>query len=104
MGKCWSRVSIRDGKGITHSVDVLAESVYEAVALAVHQITDGPMPMARPNAMAQVRVEVLPETKGAVHELDLGKVFNFARSKSVLSPAEMVRRNRIRQLMGLEEG
>lgn len=63
MGACWSRVSFSDRQGIRHSIDVLAESLYEAVALALNQLTTGPMPIATPDATVGATVELLPETQ-----------------------------------------
>jgi hypothetical protein len=46
-----------------------------------------------------VPVELLPETKGTTHLINLGTVYTYARSNVVLSPADMVKRDRIRKLL-----
>jgi hypothetical protein len=58
-----------------------------------------PFPISNFDAATQATVELLPETKGTTHLLDLGTVYNYARSNSVLSPADMIKRDRIRNLL-----
>ena len=96
-------MSITDREGITHSVDVRAESLYEAVALALHQLTCGPMPIERPDATVQATVELLPETPtmAITHKVELNSVYVYARSQSAVSPASMAKRDRIRKLLEL---
>lgn len=103
MAACWSRVSLKDREGVTHSVDVLAESLYEAVALAVHQLTCGPLPIERPDATVKATVELLPDTSvnRITHEVELNSVYVYARSQSAKSPAIMAKRDRIRKLLEL---
>jgi hypothetical protein len=102
MSASWCRVSFQDRDHIAHVIDVLATSLYEAIALAVHGLKNCPFPVSNFDAATQATVELLPESKGTTHMLDLGTVYNYARSNAVLSPADMVKRDRIRKLLNFE--
>jgi hypothetical protein len=57
MARC--RVSFSDSEGLEHSAEVEAESLYEAVALAIADFRDDPLLRDRPGSMTEFTVAVL---------------------------------------------
>lgn len=86
-------VSFTDHEGIRHSVDVQAETVYEAVALAMaafgeHQCMPGPA--------SQMEVEA--RSPSVTHRVNMAKVRDWLGA-SAKSPREKVIKDRLKGLM-----
>ena len=94
------RVTIQDLDGVAHTVEVTANSLYEAVAQAlvairgrdwVTGIADG-LPVKV--SVTEVRVE---------HEVKLGEFTKWLERKGG-SPRDVIQRQRIREILGMEMG
>ena len=91
------RVTIRDVEGVSHTVEVTAATLYEAVAqgLAAVRGNDWVAGIAQGNvvkvSVADVRVE---------HEVKLGD-FSKWLDRTGVSPREVSDRKRIRSILGL---
>jgi hypothetical protein len=93
------RVTIRDIDGVSHTAEVMAASLYEAVAQGlaairgnewVAGIGDGPLNVVKVS-VADVRVE---------HEVKLAD-FTSWLERSGRSPREVTQRQRIRSILGM---
>lgn len=71
MGISRCRVSYLDPEGLDHAVEVEAESLYEAVALAVAEFRQGEIISAAPGPMTEFCVTV-PKTHRAPDTLQQG--------------------------------
>jgi hypothetical protein len=91
------RVSCVDLGGIEHAVEVSASSLYEAVALALGIFRDNEWieGVGRGQALISVKVKH-PETEHTVRVQD----FERWLEATPRSPAEMVLKNRLRELLG----
>jgi hypothetical protein len=98
------RVSYRDIERIEHTVEVTAGSLYEAVALAVARFRrDDGWAMCPPCPGCEFRVKVLPDLP-VTYSISLKKVETFAVHDTVAGPQDILRKERIRQLLGFESG
>jgi hypothetical protein len=96
------RVSYRDLEGIEHSVEVTADSLYEAVALAVDRFRrDDAWAICPPGPGCQLQVRVIPDSP-ITHTVSLKKVETFALHGTAAGPKDILRKERIRQLLGLD--
>ena len=96
------RVSYRDIEGIEHAADVTAESLYEAVAMAVARFRrDDGWVMCPPGSGCEFQVRVMSDSQ-ITHGISLKKVETFAMHGTVAGAKDMLRRERIRKLLGLE--
>jgi hypothetical protein len=95
------RVSYRDIDGIEHAVEVTADSLYEAVAAAVARFRreDG-WAMCPPGAGCEFQVRLMPDSP-VTHSVPLKRVETFALHGTVTGPKDILRKERIRQLLGL---
>jgi hypothetical protein len=86
-----------DSAGIRHSVEVAAESLYEAAALAVNEFRRHPWTEGmEPGAVTRLAVSVnAPEM---THELSIRHLEKWAASSST-SPSDAVLKARIRALL-----
>jgi len=71
------RVSYVDGQGIEHAVEVHAESLYEAVALAVAEFRQDDVNTSEPAMMTEFTVAVL--RKPTEHKIRLKQVQDWAK-------------------------
>jgi hypothetical protein len=96
------RVSYRDIEGIEHAAEVSAMSLYEAVALAVARFRreDGWV-MRPPGPGCEFQVRVMPDSP-LTHKISLKKVETFATHGTVAGPKDILRKERIRKLLGLD--
>ena len=96
------RVSYRDNEGIEHAVEVEAESLYEAVARAVKVFrkNDG-WCIDPPGAACQLSVKMLKDAP-VTYTVPLKKVVDFALHGTVKGPAGILRKERIKGLLGLQ--
>jgi hypothetical protein len=90
------RVSFTDGDGIPHQVEVQADSLYEAVALAVVEFRTDSLTEI-PGPMTEFTVAIhRPEVE---HKIRLAQVTKWAESTARDGPAGMVSRQRIKSLL-----
>ena len=96
------RVSYRDLEGIEHAVEVEAESLYEAVARAVDRFRrDDGWGVHPPGPGCPFRVKVLKDAP-VTYTISLDRVQQFALHGTARGPQDILRKNRIKELLGLE--
>jgi hypothetical protein len=90
-------VSFTDSQGITHSIDVTAESLYEAAVLALAEFRRCGFTDAHTGPATQLTIEVLaPSTS---HEISVGKVRAWLDSNGK-GPAQQALKTRLREVLG----
>lgn len=94
MPRC--TVSFTDMNGIPHSVEIDAESLYEAVARAVAEFRRDPMTEA-PGQMTEFTVAI--QRPAVEDKIRLGQVSKWARE----GPAGVVKKQRVQSLLGKQE-
>ncbi len=94
------RVSYLDSGNIEHAVDVTADSLFEAAAVAVRAFREGALMDDLPVAGTELRIEVFPLP--VEHKVRLQRVEQWAQTGTVKSPVEMQRRERVRELLGFK--
>jgi hypothetical protein len=92
------RVSFTDPEGVLHGVDVDAESLYEAVAIAVAQLRDDDVSPVSPGSMTEFTVAVYKNP--TEHKIRLGQVTKWAEHTTKDGPAGITKRQRVRVLLG----
>ena len=95
------RVSWIDSDHIEHSAKVDAETLYEAVALAVAEFRHDDVNPSEPGAMTEFTVKVF--RRPTEHKLRLNQVQRWAAHTTAEGPAGIVKRQRVRSLLGLPE-
>jgi hypothetical protein len=92
------RVTISDMDGIAHTVEVTASTLFEAVALALKQLqgNEWVSGIGRPQDTIKVAVKSVP-IEHAVRVCDFTKWLE----RQGTSPAEVMKRRKIRQILGL---
>jgi hypothetical protein len=95
-------VSFVDSAGIRHSIEVAAESLYEAAALAVHEFRRHPWTNGmEPGAVTRLMVSVnAPQT---THELSVRQLEKWV-SRTAGSPKDTVLKGRITELLRTNGG
>lgn len=96
MARC--RVSFTDTEKTNHSVEVEADSLYEAVALAVAEFREDPLLVTYPSAMTEFTVAVLRNP--TEHRIRLSQVSKWAEHTTKDGPAGITKRQRVRTLLG----
>jgi len=96
MARC--RVSFTDFERLEHSVEVDADSLYEAVAQAVADFRQDPLLKDGPGAMTEFTVAVL--RKPPEHRIRLNQVEKWAEYTVKEGPAGILKRERVRALLG----
>ena len=92
------RVSITDLEGVTHTVEVTAETLYEAVALGLAAIRDSDWAADIAQGLNTVTVRVMDvSAEHTVMFVD----FNKWLEGSGGNPRDMTRRDRAREILGL---
>ena len=94
------RVSYLDSRNIEHAVDVTAESLFEAAAVAMRAFREGALVEELPVANTELRIAVFPLP--VEHRVRLQRVEQWAQTGTVKSPVEMLRRERVREMLGLK--
>jgi hypothetical protein len=94
------RVSYLDSRNVEHAVDVTADSLFEAAAVAVRAFREGALVEELPVPGTELRITVSPLP--VEHRVRLQRVEQWAQTGTVKSPVEMLRRERVRELLGLE--
>src|ERR1700733_6781048 len=96
MARC--RVSFTDSDKTEHAVEVEAESLYEAVALAVADFREDPLLRDGPGPMTEFTVAVLRNP--TEHKIRLQQVLKWSEPNTKEGPAGITKRNRVRTLLG----
>ena len=94
------RVSYLDSRNVEHAVDVTADSLFEAAAVAVRAFREGVLVEELPVPGTEFRITVSPLP--VEHRVRLQRVEQWAQTGTVKSPVEMLRRERVRELLGLK--
>jgi hypothetical protein len=94
------RVSYLDSRNVEHAVDVTADSLFEAVAVAVRAFREGALVDELPVAGTELLIAASPLP--VEHRVRLQRVEQWAQTGTVKSPVEMLRRERVRELLGLK--
>jgi hypothetical protein len=89
-------VSYLDLDGIRHSVEVQADSLYEAAVLAIKVFRDHGW---EPPPLAKLEVEI---RTSITHEVTYKKVKQWLRA-GAKSPKEQADKERLRELLGIKE-
>ena len=92
------RVSFTDSEGVLHGVDVDAESLYEAVAVAVASLREDDVSPAAPGPMTEFTVTVYKSP--TEHKIRLAQVLKWSAPTTKEGPAGITKRNRVRALLG----
>ena len=96
MARC--RVSFVDSDKTEHAVEVEAESLYEAVALAVADFREDPLLADNPGAMTEFTVAVLRNP--TEHKIKLQQVAKWAEPTMREGPSGVAKRQKVRALLG----
>jgi hypothetical protein len=91
-------VSFTDSEKLEHLAEVEAESLYEAVALAVADFRDDLLLRDRPGDQTEFIVAVLRNP--TEHKIKLQQVKKWAEPNTREGPAGMTKRQRVRDLLG----
>ena len=91
------RVSFNDLDGVTHAVEVDAESLYEAVALAVGAFRQDEIATDQPGPMTEFSVVVV--RKAVEHKIRFGRVQRWVQPSTVGGPALKVKRETLRRVL-----
>ena len=94
------RVSYLDSRNIEHAGEVTADSLFEAAAVAIRAFREGALMDDLPVAGTELRIAVFPLP--VEHRVRLQRVEQWAQTGTVKSPVEMLRRERVRELLGLK--
>lgn len=86
-----------DSDKTEHAVEVEADSLYEAVALAVADFRQDPLLVSYPNAMTEFTVAVLRNP--TQHRIRLGQVEKWAEHTTREGPAGITKRQRVQALL-----
>jgi hypothetical protein len=101
MGAKLCRVSVLNREGVAHSVEVTAASLYEAVAIGLRTIRDSEWTGELPANFMEIKVSVA--SIPVEHTVQMRQFDEWLQRKGG-SPADITRRNRVRQLLGGGEG
>ena len=99
MARC--RVSFTDSEKTEHAVEVEAESLYEAVALAVADFREDPLLTTYPSPMTEFTVAVLRNP--TEHKIRLQQVMKWSEPSTRDGPAGITKRQRVRALLRQEK-
>ena len=94
------RVRYLDAEGIEHAVEVDADSLYEAVALAVSEFREQDLDYEEPKIMTEFTVCVF--RKPTEHRIRLQQVREWAKHTVQEGPVGILKRDRVRKLLGIE--
>jgi hypothetical protein len=91
------RVTYTDSEG-SHSVEVRAETLYEAVAMAVAEFKQDKTVPHPPESATELTVAVFrPPVE---HKIKLAQVAKWAEPSTKEGPAGMIKREKVRALLG----
>lgn len=90
-------VSFKSATGISHSVDVEAETLYEAAGIGLARLKkDGWIEGLGPGS----RLEITVREPSTIHSLTVQQLRRWA-SGVTTSPAEVLRRTKVKHLLGM---
>ncbi len=95
------RVSFVDSDEIEHATDVECETLFEAVGLAVAAFRDDELNTSEPGDMTEFTVTVFRNP--TEHKIRLRQVKAWAKHAVKDGPAGIVKRQRVRSLLGIAE-
>jgi hypothetical protein len=90
------RVTIKDMEGVEHTVEVRAETLYEAVAKGLVALREDRWVSEIPEGLNEVKVASSPTE----HSVQIQK-FNAWLGQQGRSPADMIARKKVRKILGL---
>lgn len=91
-------VSFKSPTGISHSVDVEAETLYEAAGIGLARLKkDGWIEGLGPGT----RLEIAVREPSTMHVLTVQQLHRWVNGVTT-SPAEVLRRTRVKHLLGME--
>jgi len=96
MGLARCSVSFTDGDGLAHRIHVQAESLYEAVALAIAGFRDDPV-VPRPGPTTEFTVII--ERPVIEHRIRLNQVAKWVEETTREGPVGVMRRQRVKALL-----
>ena len=94
------RVSFTDASGITHAVDVTADTLYEAVAVAVRDLRSSGLVPVLPGPSTQIHVRVMASAD-VEHSVRFEQVQRWLQG-TARSPSERLTKDRLRAIVGGE--
>jgi hypothetical protein len=94
------KVTVKDMEGVAHTVDVTAETLYEAIALGLATLRTDEWVAGITTGMNTVKVRVMEVS--VEHEVRIADFMNWLDGISQ-GPRDIVRRNRIRSILGMEK-
>jgi hypothetical protein len=95
------RVGYRDIDGVEHSVELEAESLYEAVAKAVDRFRrDDCWSVHPPGPICHFHVKALKHAP-ITYTVPLNRVLDFALHGTAKGPQDNLRKERMKELLGL---
>jgi hypothetical protein len=97
MARC--RVSFPDSDKTEHAAEVEAESLDEAVALAVADFREDPLLKDGPGTKTEFTVAVL--RKPTEHKIKLQQVLKWSEPSTREGPAGITKRQKVRQFLGV---
>jgi len=89
-------VTVTDVRGSRHSVEILAESVFEAAALGLKLLRDDGW-VDKPGPAT--RLEIQAKTPAVRHEVTVQQMQRWLEGSSI-SPNEMVRKAKLKAMLG----
>jgi hypothetical protein len=92
------RVTIRDFEGVEHTAQITAETLYEAVALALKALQGRDWVEGVPEGMGAVKVSV---TDIPVEHTVSMKDFTAWLARGGGSPRECIRRYKVKEILGM---
>ncbi len=96
------KVSYCDVERINHTVQVEGDTLYEAVAAAINRFRRDDWAGQPPGPGCKFDVEVL-QACPVKYSIDLGQLQTFAKHGTARGPADILRKKRIRELLGIKE-
>lgn len=97
------RVSCRDLDGVEHSVEVIAESLYEAVARGLRAFHASPWVGEIGEGLTAIMVEIrepaVPQKADVIHHVRM-KDFQDWLSRRGTTPAQVIAKDRVREILG----
>lgn len=88
LSRC--QVAFIDSYAVEHSIEVDAESLYEAVALAIAEFRAGEIKIVAPGPITEFRVTVL--RKAIEHRIQLKQVMKWAEPNTKEGPGGLLHR------------
>jgi hypothetical protein len=85
-----------------HSVEVTADNIYEAIAVAIAEFRDDGMVSAPPEP--ETVFKVVKIQKPVEHNIRMQNVLDWAKPSIEGGETEALRRYRVRRMLGLESG